>query len=360
LANQPAAFTGIQSEDCAMQATNSQQKAFALLFLGAMGWNGLSMANGAELPLSEPLDETVVVHEQLTSGEADEADEVPPEPVPPNEYQPLDSRAPALVAEEILRLRDSLGTSPLAGRPGFRPLTLANESDEDIASPAPWEREDDRRDFRDRLQGMASRPVLAQPHGVPYGVRPYHFNPPAYIAPPAPQVHLGVPWNLVGELQPRPVQIPYGYEPVAEGCHMPVSAPSFVVAEMQGQKQIDILRQTAHQLDETAHQLECCEQFERADQVRQLAEQLRQDARRGRRAEEATAMRTIQPAAGESAEHLIRAALRARYTGRLAEEPTFQREETNSVDAEPSCPACPTLQRNRRGVSVEESAANPE
>jgi hypothetical protein len=357
VANRPATFTGIQLEVCAMQATNCLQKSFALLFIGAMGLPGLNMANGSDFPLSEPLDETVVVHEQLTSGESDE---VPPEPVPPSEYQPLDSRAPALVAEEILRLRDSLGTSPLAGRPGFRPLTLANESDEDVASPAPWEREDDRRDFRDRLQGMASRPVLAQPHGVPYGVRPNQLNPPAYITPPTPQFHLGVPWNFVGELQPQPVQIPYGYEPVAEGCHMPMSAPSFVVAEMQGQKQVDVLRQTAHQLEETAHQLECCEQFERADQVRKLAEQLRQDARRGRRAEEATAMRTIRPAATETAALLIRAALSARQVDTAAEEPTFQRTETESVEAEPSCPACPTLQRNRRGVSVEKSTTTPE
>lgn len=339
-----------------MQATNFLQKSFALLFVSALGLPGLNNSFGSDFPLSEPLDETVVVHEQLTSGESDE---VPPEPVPPSEYQPLDTRVPALVAEEILRLRDSLGTSPLTGRPGFRPLTLANQSDEDVASPAPWEREDDRRDFRDRLQGIASRPVLAQPHGVPYGVRPYHLNSPAFIAPPAPQIQLGGPWNFVGELQPQPVQVPYGYEPVAEGCQMPMSAPSFVVAEMQGQKQIDILRQTAHQLEETAHQLECCEQFERADQIRQLAEQLRQDARRGHRAEEATAMRTIRPAVSESAELLIRAAMSARPTTATTEAPTCQRGETEPTEGEPNCPACPTLERNRRGISVEKSTVTP-
>lgn len=333
-----------------MQAINLKQKSFAALVMGAMSFSGFSMVCGADYPfypLSQPLDETLVVRERLTSGESDE---VPPEPVPPNEYQPLDSMPPALVAEEILRLRDSLGISPLTGRSGFRPLTLANESDEDQASPAPWEREDDRRDFRDRLRGMASRPVLPQPHGVPYGLSPYHLNPPAFVAQPAPHIYL----------QPQPVQIPYGYEPVPADRHSPLSAPSFVAAEQEDRKQIDVLRQTAHQLEETAHQLECCEQFERADQVRQLAELLRQDARRGRRAEEATAMGSVRPVASEGANHLMRAALRARHAGKPGDEAGPQWAEAEAVDAESSCPACPTRQIQRRGVFQEESAASAE
>ncbi len=327
-------------EVCVMRVTLIHQKSFALLILGLMSFPCASSAFGEEYPLSAPLDGTFIVRERLVS---DESEEVPPEPVPHSEYQPLDHMAPALVAEEILRLRDSLGHSPLHGRPGFRPLTLANESDENQAAPAPWEREDDRRDFRDRLRGMASRPVLPQPHGVPYGLSPYHLNPPAFVTQPAPHVYL----------QPQPVQIPYGYEPVPEGCHSPISVPSFMAAETQGQQQIDTLRQTAHQLEETAHQLECCEQFDRADQVRQLAELLRQDARRGRRAEDGTVLQKVRPAASEMAAHVLRAAVRPRYVGGTTDETASPRATAEAVDAEPSCPACPTLQKTRRGSAVD-------
>jgi hypothetical protein len=329
-----------------MQAVQTFQKFFAFLVFCAMTVPGANRIYGAEYPISEPLDQTILITERLVSGEADE---VPPAPVPPNVYQPLDSFSPAFVAEEIMRLRDSMGVSPLTERPGFRPLTLANESDESQATPAPWNREEERRDFRERLRGMASRPMLPQPAGVPYGPNPYRLNPPTFAVQPVPQFYM----------QPQAMQVPFRYEPDDESCHAPLAAPSFMEAEREGQKQIDILRQTAHQLDETAHQLECSEQFERADQVRQLANLLRQDARRGHRAEEATALRAIRPAAVKEVDRPVRAALRSPRAGRSAAAESLPYER-NSEQAEPDCPACPSLESNRSKPIGEKPEANVE
>src|SRR5690606_4626985 len=115
-------------------------------------------------------------------------------------------------------------------------------------------------------------------------------------------------------------------------------------------KQIDILRQTAHQLEETAHQLECCEQFERADQVRQLAEMLRQDARPSHKNTETTAASSLQPAAA-SLDQAQRAALRARYHRTPIEAIEAEQLEIGLWSDEPSCPACPAEAKRRAAAS---------
>lgn len=306
----------------------------------ALAWFATSsVVCAADYPLSAPLEDTVVVFDQLTSGESED---VPPEPIPPSEYLPLDSQSPALVAEEILRLRDALGTSPLNGRRGFRPLTLANESDEDEAVTAPWEREDDRQDFRERLRGMASRPMAPQPMGVPYGSSPYPVVPTYDTA--------------VSPFAPQPAHVPYGYVPTTVPYATPYAPPMPVPAmmptvDMEAQKQIDVLRQTAHQLDQTAHQLECSEQFDRADQVRALAEAIRLDARRARQASESTAMRMVHPATVINP--FTRGTVRVRIESQPEPTVEVQRLDSTVTDAEPNCPACPSL----RPASQPEAAA---
>ena len=241
------------------------------------------------------------------------------------------------MAEEILQLRDTLG-SPWKGRLGFRPMTLANQSDEHHAAPAPWE--DDRHDFRERLQGMASRPVQPQPWGVPYGVAPSY-------------PHGGANWPWAGlppyNVPPHPMMSAPVFQTHPEPAFDPRHAPAHL-GELNAQP-IDLLRETARQLEEAAHQLECNEQYERADQIRQMAEQLRQDARRASGATGSPTLRKAHPAAAIKIE-APRGGQRTRFHASPVEalEMEAERSEAEAFEtSEPgaNCPACPTRAKTR-------------
>ena len=272
-----------------------------LAVLVCSGWSVQLLAS--EPSVSEPLDEPVVIHERLVS---DESVEVPPEPVPPSEYQSLDSLTPALIAEEILRLRDSLGEAPLSGRAAFQLLPLGNTEKKRSHSPAemafdeeghfqtnekdfvPQQREEDRRLLGQRLRGMASRPMFARPHYAP--PTEVHMDHPLDLPPvPCEADHFApypVPTYVPVTRYIDPQAIPH-LEPPRHMAH----------AEHAAETQINVLRETARQLEESAHHLECQEQFERADQIRELAQKLRMDAREQREHGSTQDLRAVRPVA---------------------------------------------------------------
>jgi len=71
---------------------------------------------------------------------------------------------------------------------------------------------------------------------------------------------------------------PFGEE-AAETPAEPAALPSPASAE-DVLPEVQLLRDAAWQLEQTAHQLECRDLYERADQLRQVARELRADARR--------------------------------------------------------------------------------
>jgi len=161
---------------------------------------------------------------------------------------------PEEVAEEILQLREHLGDPPLEHRDVFSPPALPAENlvqafgeGEPSDGPQPLPRPEEtpcaamKRDeeiFKDALLSLAaSRPIDSLPPAPPAGLR------------------------------------------CANAGHR--------------EHRINVLRESALQLGETAHLLECLDLYERADQVRSVAEQLRHDARELRRSMPRHAIRPV-------------------------------------------------------------------
>ena len=147
----------------------------------------------------------------------------------PFPYTPLGAPVPEVVAEEILQLRDVLGTGPIVEGDAFRPLPIIGGGAEEL--PPPHDPAVERNVLGAKIRLMARS---AMERGA-QAFQSRHEQPPRVL--------------------------------------------TTCVLAQGADERVNILRQTAQQLEHSAHLLECQDLYEQADGIRRQANQLRADAR---------------------------------------------------------------------------------